>query len=131
MKPVKTMLTEKDLKAKVKAQKMIMAKTNKNTSRKNSPHNHMNHHLETTLKLKYAVLSLKTQGMQIKLPHYEKCFINYFYRPLMKVRISRQRRDFGHEGYSYIERDAGESITEIKVTKTGYFTKKKVLEMGL
>ena len=49
----------------------------------------------------------------------------------MKVRISRPRRDFGHEGFSYIERDAGESNMEIKVTKTGYFTKKKVLEIGL
>jgi len=53
------------------------------------------------------------------------------YRPLMRVRISRPRREFGHEGFSYIERDAGESNTEIKVTKTGYFTKKKVLEIGL
>lgn len=50
---------------------------------------------------------------------------------MIKVRISRQRKDFGNEGYSYIERDAGESNVEIKVTKTGYFTKKKVLEIGL
>lgn len=49
----------------------------------------------------------------------------------MKIRISRQRREFGYEGFSYIERDAGESNMEIKVAKTGYFTKKKVLEMGL
>lgn len=47
------------------------------------------------------------------------------------MRISRPRKDFGHEGFSYIERDAGESNLEIKVTKTGYFTKKKVLEIGL
>lgn len=52
-------------------------------------------------------------------------------RPLMRIRISRPRRDFGHEGYSYIERDAGESNLEIKVAKTGYFTRKKVLEIGL
>jgi hypothetical protein len=52
-------------------------------------------------------------------------------RPLMKIRISRPRREFGHEAFSYIERDAGESNMEIKVTKTGYFTKKKVLEIGL
>jgi len=46
--------------------------------------------------------------------------------------VSRPRRDFGHEGFSYIERDAaGENPGEIKVTKTGYFTKKKVLEIGL
>lgn len=49
----------------------------------------------------------------------------------MRVRISRPRKEFGHEGFSYIERDAGESNYEIKVTKTGYFTKKKVLEIGL
>jgi len=49
----------------------------------------------------------------------------------MKMRISRPRREFGHEGISYIERDAGESNYEIKVTKTGYFTKKRVLEIGL
>lgn len=54
-----------------------------------------------------------------------------FYRPLMKMRISRPRKDFGIEGGSFIERDAGESNYEIKVTKTGYFTKKKVLEIGL
>ena len=49
----------------------------------------------------------------------------------MKIRVSRQRRDFGLDGHSLIERDAGESNMEIKITKTGYFTKKKVLEMGL
>jgi hypothetical protein len=49
----------------------------------------------------------------------------------MKMRISRPRKEFGIEGGSFIERDAGESNFEIKVTKTGYFTKKKVLEIGL
>jgi len=50
----------------------------------------------------------------------------------MKIRVSRPRREFGIDmGHSYIERDAGESNVEIKITKTGYFTKKKVLEMGL
>jgi hypothetical protein len=49
----------------------------------------------------------------------------------MRIRISRPRRDFGHEGFSYIDREAGESNVEIKVAKTGYFTKKKVLEIGL
>jgi hypothetical protein len=50
----------------------------------------------------------------------------------MKIRISRQRREFGYEGFSYIERDAGESNMEIKANKAGPFTiKKKVLEMGL
>lgn len=46
----------------------------------------------------------------------------------MRMRISRPRREFGNEGISFIERDAGESNMEIKVTKTGYFTKKKVLK---
>lgn len=50
----------------------------------------------------------------------------------MKIRVSRPRREFGLDGHSFIERDAGESNTEIKITKSGsYFTKKKVLEMGL
>lgn len=47
------------------------------------------------------------------------------------MRISRPRKEFGLEGFSFIERDAGEPGLEIKVTKTGYFTKKKVLEIGL
>ena len=58
-------------------------------------------------------------------------FVNKDYRPLMRIRISRPRREFGHEGYSFIDREAGESNLEIKVAKTGYFTKKKVLEIGL
>ena len=49
----------------------------------------------------------------------------------MKIRVSRPRKEFGLEGHSFVERDAGESNVEIKITKTGYFTKKKVLEMGL
>lgn len=52
-------------------------------------------------------------------------------RPLMRIRISRPRREFGIEGNSYMERDAGESNLEIKVAKTGFFTRKKVLEIGL
>lgn len=49
----------------------------------------------------------------------------------MKIRISRQRREFGYEGVNLMDREAGESNLEIKVAKTGYFTKKKVLEIGL
>ena len=49
----------------------------------------------------------------------------------MKLRVSRPRKEFGLEGHNFIERDAGESNMEIKITKTGYFTKKKVLEMGV
>lgn len=49
----------------------------------------------------------------------------------MRIRVSRPRKEFGIDGYSFIERDAGESNMEIKISKVGYFTKKKVLEMGL
>jgi hypothetical protein len=51
----------------------------------------------------------------------------------MKIRVSRPRKEFGLDGHSFIEREAaGESSTEIKIIKTGsYFTKKKILEIGL
>ena len=49
----------------------------------------------------------------------------------MKIRVSRPRREFGTDGHSFIERDAGESNMEIKITKLGFFSKRKVLEMGL
>ena len=49
----------------------------------------------------------------------------------MRLRVSRPRKEFGLDGHSFIERDAGESNLEIKITKTGFFTKKKTLEMGL
>jgi hypothetical protein len=50
----------------------------------------------------------------------------------MKIRVSRPRKEFGLDGHSFIEREAaGEPITEIKITRAGYFTKKKVLEIGL
>ncbi len=50
----------------------------------------------------------------------------------MKIRIFRPRKEFGLDDHSFIEREAaGDSSTEIKITKTGYFTKKKVLEIGL
>ena len=63
--------------------------------------------------------------------YYSSNDLTLYFRPLMKIRISRPRRDFGHEGISFIDREAGESNLEIKVAKTGYFTKKKVLEIGL
>ena len=50
----------------------------------------------------------------------------------MKLRISRIRRDFGSESFSFIERDAGEQPLEIKTVKNmAYITKKKVLDLGL
>jgi hypothetical protein len=49
----------------------------------------------------------------------------------MKIRVSRPRREYGTDGHSFIERDAGESNMEIKITKLGFFSKRKVLEMGL
>ncbi len=48
------------------------------------------------------------------------------------MRISRVRREFGSEGFSFIERDAGEQPLDIKPVKNmAYITKRKVLEMGL
>jgi hypothetical protein len=35
----------------------------------------------------------------------------------MKVRISRVRKDFGSDGFSFIERDAGEAPLDIKPVK--------------
>ena len=50
----------------------------------------------------------------------------------MRVRISRVRREFGFENYSFIERDAGEQPIDVKPTKNmNYVTKRKVLEIGL
>jgi hypothetical protein len=49
----------------------------------------------------------------------------------MRIRVSRPRKEFGQDGHSFIDRDAGESNLEIKITKTGFFTKKKTLEIGL
>ncbi len=54
-----------------------------------------------------------------------------YIRHLIKLRISRQRREFGLDGISFIERDAGESNMEIKIVKSGHYVRKKVLEMGL
>ena len=47
--------------------------------------------------------------------------------------MTRPRREFGNENYSYIERDAGEQQTNIQASKNNftYVTKRKVLEMGL
>jgi hypothetical protein len=48
------------------------------------------------------------------------------------MRVSRPRKEFGLDGHSFIEREAaGESSTEIKITKGNFFTKVKVLEIGL
>jgi len=48
------------------------------------------------------------------------------------MRVTRPRKDFGHEGGSYAERDAaGESTLEIKTIKGGIVLRKKVLELGL
>ena len=35
-------------------------------------------------------------------------------RPLLQMRISRQRRDFGTEGFSLIEKEAGEFTYDLK-----------------
>lgn len=50
----------------------------------------------------------------------------------MRARISRVRREFGNDNYSFIERDAGEQPIDVKPTKNmNYVTKRKVLEIGL
>ena len=50
----------------------------------------------------------------------------------MKMRITRTRRDFGTDGFSFIDRDAGEQPIDLKPQKNiAYVTKKKVLEIGL
>lgn len=35
-------------------------------------------------------------------------------RPLMKMRITRVRKEFGHEGVSFIDKDAVEGAIDIK-----------------
>lgn len=50
----------------------------------------------------------------------------------MKMRISRTRREFGSDGFSLIDKDAGEQPLDIKPVKNmAYITKRKVLEIGL
>lgn len=54
------------------------------------------------------------------------------FRPLMKMRISRIRKEFGSDNVSFVDKDAGEQPLDIKPVKNmAYITKKKVLEMGL
>lgn len=47
--------------------------------------------------------------------------------------MTRPRREFGTENFSYIERDAGEQQINIPSSKNNllFVTKRKVLEMGL
>lgn len=51
----------------------------------------------------------------------------------MKMRVTRQRKEFGAENFSFIERDAGEQPQNIPPSKNNfnYVTKRKVLELGL
>ena len=102
-----------------------MAKESLSTSKRSSMPDHMCHPMEMKRKAQSEVALSETLGMISQLSLIQT------FRPLMRIRISRQRREFGYEGFSYIDREAGESNMEIKVAKTGYFTKKKVLEMGL
>jgi hypothetical protein len=53
-------------------------------------------------------------------------------RPLLKMRISRQRREFGQDGFNLI--DGSELNTDMKpiaIRNITYLTKKKVLDIGL
>jgi len=51
----------------------------------------------------------------------------------MQMRISRQRRDFGQDGFNFIDKDASEFSADLKsVTKNiMYMNQRKVLDIGL
>jgi hypothetical protein len=50
----------------------------------------------------------------------------------MGMRISRPRKEYGHEGFSFIEKDAGENHLNVPIMKNlAPPYKKKVLEIGL
>jgi len=53
-------------------------------------------------------------------------------RPLMKVRLSKRRRDFGNEARNLIDKEAGENPTDVKQKNLNVLLhKKRVLTMGL
>ena len=54
-------------------------------------------------------------------------------RPKLEMRISRLRKDFGQDGFNFIDKDASEFSADLKsVTKNiMYMNQKKVLEIGL
>ena len=54
-------------------------------------------------------------------------------RPLMQMRISRQRQLFGQDGFNFIVKDGGEFFIDMKgaIKNISLMTRKKVLEMGL
>jgi hypothetical protein len=54
-------------------------------------------------------------------------------RPLLSMRISRQRREFGNDGFNLVEKDGAEFFSDIKPTIKNIVPsrhKKKVLEGG-
>ena len=40
--------------------------------------------------------------------NYERLLANFFSRPLVKMRVSKLRREFGLENYQMIEKDAAD-----------------------
>lgn len=54
---------------------------------------------------------------------------------MIKVRVTKQRREFGSESVQMIQKDALDNTWDLKQTsKSGqgaYFNKRKVLEIGL
>ena len=52
-------------------------------------------------------------------------------RDRMRMRISRQRKEFGFEGFSFIDKDGTENIAEIKSQRQYIGGKKKILDIGL
>ena len=53
-------------------------------------------------------------------------------RPLLQMRVSRQRRDFGQDGFNFIDKDGSEFWSDLKAQKmSAPAGKKKVLDIGL
>lgn len=53
-------------------------------------------------------------------------------RPLLKMRISRQRREFGQDGFNLIDgSEVNIDVKPIAIKNITYIMKKKVLDIGL
>ena len=55
-------------------------------------------------------------------------------RPLLKLRISRKRAEFGQDGFNLIDKDGSEFIVDMKpiaIKNITYLLRKKVLDIGL
>ena len=53
-------------------------------------------------------------------------------RPLLQMRISKPRYEFGHEGFNLVDREGGETLIDVKPAKQmNFFPRRKILEIGL